>query len=125
MRTKRVQRRRRAVPAPKGTPGYMLPDPFSRLNEDLVRYEVDLEGMCPCCLDRQAEIDLRREERLYLRDADEYQRSTVDGLENRYTDQWPACGERFCFCTDCVEASEHDGPDYDEWRRAFPALPWG
>jgi len=34
----------------------------------------------------------------------------------------------YCFCTDCCEAWESNPPDfpeYDEWRRAFPDLPWG
>ena len=35
---------------------------------------------------------------------------------------------RYCFCTDCCEAADSgcgpDEPDYDEWRRAFPDLPW-
>ena len=32
--------------------------------------------------------------------------------------------DRYCFCTDCCESKEHEGEDYDEWRLAFPALPW-
>jgi len=34
---------------------------------------------------------------------------------------------QYCFCTDCCEARDDtpaDFPDYDEWRRAFPELPW-
>jgi len=34
---------------------------------------------------------------------------------------------RYCFCTDCCESREEvpeDFPDYDEWRKAFPELPW-
>jgi hypothetical protein len=38
--------------------------------------------------------------------------------------------QRYCFCEDCCEARDDAGldgedyPDYDEWRRAFPNLPW-
>ena len=34
---------------------------------------------------------------------------------------------RYCFCTDCCESREEspeDFPDYDEWKKAFPDLPW-
>jgi hypothetical protein len=103
--------------------------------------------MCPCCIDRQAEIELGREERLYYGDAMEqaedfygWQREEFeDRYEALYQSLCPLSGAatlrssktnlpvswQGCFCTDCCEASEHDGPDYEEWRRAFPALPWG
>ncbi len=64
MRMKRVQRRRqRAVT--QFSP-YALPDPFSLHNEDLVHDEVALQDTCPCCRDRQIELEFAREERAYL-----------------------------------------------------------
>lgn len=30
----------------------------------------------------------------------------------------------WCSCTDCVEGREHEGEDFDAWKRAFPDLPW-
>ena len=122
MRSKRVQRHRARQPRPTSLVGY--PDLFSRHNPGLVQAEVNREDMCPCCVDRQAEIELRREESAYYDAAEDFVRWQEDEFEARYADFWPSCCGRFCFCTDCCEASEHDGPDYDEWRRAFPALPW-
>lgn len=40
---------------------------------------------------------------------------------------WRHYFNRYCFCTDCCEARDagcEDAQDYNEWVRAFPALPW-
>jgi hypothetical protein len=34
--------------------------------------------------------------------------------------------DRYCFCSDCCEDRKEteDMPVYEDWRRAFPNLPW-
>jgi len=64
MRNKRKQKRLSKLPVvPKKQE---LPDPFSANNPDLVEHEVNLEGWCPCCVDRQAELEGSKKEREYL-----------------------------------------------------------
>ena len=104
------------------------PDPFSRLNFDLVREEVWREEMCPCCLDRLAQIELNKAEAAWgLEPFDSY--AYTDALDARYFPVFgPNCGSRFCFCSECMEAEASgcgpNEPKYEEWRRAFPELPW-
>jgi hypothetical protein len=68
MRSKRKQKRKlqaqkhNVPPRPKRE----LPDPFSTLNPELVEDEVNREDMCPCCVDRLAQIELNKIEQEYL-----------------------------------------------------------
>jgi hypothetical protein len=65
MRTKRAQRwlSKRPTPLPSSD---SLPDPFSKLNPDLVEDEYNREFECPCCIDRAMEIQMYRENEPYL-----------------------------------------------------------
>ena len=84
MRTRRAQRRRaklRAKPSP-GSPRSFedLPDPFPNMGEDLERLieeERNLEGICPCCLDREAQQEQDAYERWYLEWASSGRTSTA------------------------------------------------
>lgn len=118
MRTKRKQKRKaksdRAVPSGP-------PDPFSALNPEIVRYEEWRADMCPCCLER-VESDDESEIR-WARFAQDWERELDLQRDIRWNHLIPSHGF-YCFCTDCAENREHWGPDYDEWRRAFPALDW-
>lgn len=64
MRTKRRQRHLAKAKRPEPPKGY--PDPFSRLNPELVEDEINLADACPCCIDHQAEIEQSREARILL-----------------------------------------------------------
>lgn len=68
MRSKRKQKRKlqaqkHNVPTPANK---QLPDPFSALNPELVDAEVNMEDMCPCCVDRIAQIEINKLEKEYL-----------------------------------------------------------
>lgn len=125
MRSARIRKRLARSRPPMRVERTGLPDPFSRFFPLLVAREEarDEEYECPCCQDRWYQMQLDDENSDAIDAAMAYF-DRRDELEYRYSDKWPLCGSGFCFCTDCCEASEHAGPDYDEWRRAFPALAW-
>jgi hypothetical protein len=124
MRTKRAQRHRQAPPKPAPTG---LPDPFGAAWPEIVereeqdqRYE---EEACPCCVDRQWELfysklgdEYTRD--LYPFDPEEYDRFLRDDRERSWDHLWPDDLSRDDSRPDL------DFGDYDDWRRAFPELPW-
>lgn len=65
MRSKRIQKRKAKLPVTPKRP-FELPDPFSAENPDLVEDEVAHDDRCPCCVDREAQIELNKLEDEYL-----------------------------------------------------------
>ena len=133
MRTKRVQRRRARVPA-KPTVRTGLPDLFSRDNADLVHDEVEREYMCPCCVERLLEIQLNREEQLYVGDlmpltyeselgtryAPLVERLSREGEKHGYY----VCPPNPICCPRCWAENVLDDYEFADWQRAFPDLAW-